>query len=150
MAKLGIRAALLATALQIVDGFWLLLALPRHVLVGLMRGGAATMIPLGAGILTSLGALMVMALAFEPRSKPRLVRHSMELVVLTVILMVVTRHQVRSLYLAGARLGERLQFAPQWGMILLFLVVFLLSLATAGYALARAAKDRPAPGEPPA
>ena len=66
------RVALLATGLQIVDGFWLLMALPQGVMLGLMRSGAGAMIPLGLGILFGLGALMVLSLSFEPMAKPRL------------------------------------------------------------------------------
>jgi len=51
MARFGIRAATIATGLQIADGFWLLFALPESVLRAFMRGGATTMLPLTLGLL---------------------------------------------------------------------------------------------------
>jgi hypothetical protein len=61
--------------------------------------------------------------------------------------MIVTRHQVRDLYLAAARAGERLEVVPQWGVLALFLAVFVLCAGLSVWALVRAATDRPGPGE---
>ena len=49
IARFGWRWALWTTALQVVDGFLMLFVLPREVLLGLMRGGAATLVPLTVG-----------------------------------------------------------------------------------------------------
>ena len=46
---------------QIVDGFVLLMLLPRPVLLGLMKGGAGTMVPLTLAILLAIGLLMMVA-----------------------------------------------------------------------------------------
>jgi hypothetical protein len=61
--------------------------------------------------------------------------------------MVLTRHQLRTVYLAPARAGEQLQLATQWGPLALFLGVFVLCVALTVYALVKAAKDRPQAGE---
>ena len=72
MARFGIRAALVTTLLQLVDGFWLLLALPEDVLKAFMRGGPATMVPLTVGILAGLLLLVVLAQIADPlASRPR-------------------------------------------------------------------------------
>lgn len=150
IARFGVRVALGAAALQVVDGVWLLMAVPREVLRAFMRGGAATMVPLTLGILLALGLVAVLALARDPLGKPRLVRHAVELAVAAIAVMVLTRHQLRDLYLAAARADERLAVQPQWDVFALFLVTFLVCVALTVWALHRATTDRPAPGEPAA
>ena len=147
MARYGVRAALIATVLQLVDGFWVLLALPKHVLAGFMRGGVATMVPLTLGILVAIVLLVVLAQLGNPLAQAAKVRRLAELSVGAIVLMVLTRHQLRPFYLAEARADERLVVAPQWGVFLLFLVLFLAGVAVTIYALLRAAKDRPGAGE---
>jgi hypothetical protein len=147
MARFGVKAALIATLLQLVDGFWLLLALPEDVLRAFMRGGAVTMAPLGVGILAGVLLLVVLAQISDPLVQPTKVRREAELIVGAMVLMIVTRHELRDFYLAKARAGEQVTVAPQWGSLALFLAVFVLCVGLTVYALVRAAKDRPGPGE---
>ena len=147
MARFGVRAALAATVLQLVDGFWLLLALPEDVLRSFMRGGAVTMVPLALAILIGVLLLVVAAQIGEPLAQAAKVRRLSELIVGAMLFMVVTRQQIRGLYLAPARAGEHAAVAPQWGVFALFLVIFLAAVAATVYAMVRAAKDRPATGE---
>ena len=147
MARFGIRAALVTTLLQLVDGFWLLLALPEDVLKAFMRGGPATMVPLTVGILAGLLLLVVLAQIADPLASPAKVRRVAELIVGAVVFMVVTRHQLRGIYLASARANEQVTVSTQWGALALFLVVFVVCVALTAYALVKAAKDRPQPGE---
>jgi cytochrome bd-type quinol oxidase subunit 1 len=147
MARFGVRAALGATLLQLVDGFWLLLALPEDVLKAFMRGGPTTMVPLTLGILAGVLLLVVLAQIAEPLTSPTKVRRVAEFIVGTVVLMVLTRHQLRAIYLAPARASEQLTVATQWGALALFLVVFVICVALTAHALVKAAKDRPQPGE---
>lgn len=147
MARFGVRAALVATLLQLVDGFWLLLALPEDVLKAFMRGGLASMGPLTLGIVAGVLLLVVLAQIADPLATPTKVRRVTELIVATVVFMVLTRHELRTIYLAPARTGERLTVATQWGALALFLVVFVVCVALTVYALVKAAKDRPQAGE---
>ncbi len=147
MARFGLRAALVATLLQLVDGFWLLLALPEDVLKAFMRAGPIAMVPLTVGILGGVLVLVVLAGIGDPLAAPGKVRRAAELIVGTIVFMVITRHQLRGLYLAPSRAGEEVQVAPQWGPLALFLGVFVLCVALTVWALVRAAKDRPQPGE---
>jgi hypothetical protein len=146
-ARLGIQAALGATALQFPVGFWMLFALPREVLLGFMRGGVGTMMPLTLGILIGVGAMVVLALGLSPLARPRLVRHATELIAGTMVLMVITRHQLREVYLAGANQGVSVTVAPQWGVIGLFGLCFLGVGVLVAVAFVRAVRHRPGPGE---
>jgi Na+/phosphate symporter len=125
----------------------MLFALPREVLLGFMRGGPGTMMPLTLGILTGVGAIVVLALCLSPLAKPRLAGHAMELIAGTMILMVITRHQIRGVYLAMENRGASVAVAPPWGVISLFLLCFLGAGLLTGMVLKRAVRDRPGPGE---
>ena len=147
MARFGIRAALVATLLQLVDGFWLLLALPEDVLKGLMRGGAATMAPFSLGVFAGVILVAVLAQITDPLIQRTKVRRVAELLIGAIVLMVITRHQLRAIYLAPSRAEERMAVAPQWDVLVLFLAVFVIGVALTIWALVRAATDRPEPGE---
>jgi hypothetical protein len=147
MARFGVSVALYATVAQILVGFWLVLALPGDVLRAFMRGGAATMGPLAIAVLAAVGLLVVLARIRDPLAEPRMVRHSAELIVLAMLVMTVTRHQIRGLYLAPARAGEAVAVATQWGPLVLFLAVFVLCVGLTVFAIVRAVRDRPASGE---
>lgn len=147
MARIGVKFALYATLLQLVDGFWLLFALPEEVLKGFMRAGPAAMAPLTVGIVAGVLLLVVLAQVHDPLAQGGKVRLALELVVGAAAVMVLTRHQLREVYLAPARATEELATAPPWGLIVLFLVVFVAGVATTVYAMVRAASDRAAAGE---
>ena len=61
-AMFGVKIALLATVLQLVVGLWLTISVPREVLLGLMRGGGATMAPFTIGIFAGFGLLVFLAM----------------------------------------------------------------------------------------
>jgi hypothetical protein len=147
MANFGIRAALIATMLELVDGLWLLFALPEAVLVAFMRGGATTMVPLTVGILFGILLVVVLGQITDPLAQAKKVRRVAELIVGAVVFMVVTRHQLRGVYLAPWRSGEHLTVATQWGPLTLFLVSFVLCIGLAIYVILRAVKDKPGQGE---
>ncbi len=147
MARFGVKFALYATLLQLIDGFWLLFALPEEVLKTFMRSGPAAMIPLTLGILAGVLLLVVLAQVHDPLAQGSKVRRALELVVGATAVMVITRHQLREIYLAPARAAEELITTAPWGLIALFLVIFVAGVATTVYAMVRAATDRPAPGE---
>jgi len=147
MARFGIRVALIATLLQLVDGFWLLLALPEEVLKGFMRGGGATMAPFALGVFAAVILVAVLAQITDPLAQKTKVRRVAELMIGAIVLMVITRHQLRAFYLAPSRADEQLAVAPQWDVLILFLVVFLAGAGLTIYAMVKAATDRPEPGE---
>ena len=143
LARFGQKAAFAATFLQMADGIWLLLSLPRPVLLGLMKGGGATMGPLTLAILLGLGLLVLLAQLSDPLASPKKARHVTELILGAILLMVVTRHQVRGLYLAVSGAASQPAAAPQWGMFFAFLAAFVLCVGLTVFACVRAWKDRP-------
>jgi hypothetical protein len=133
IARWAWRWAVWTTVLQVVDGFLLLLLLPRPVLRGIMTGGVAILGPLTLSILVAIGLLMMLARVSNPVEKPGLVRGTLGAMTLAIAVMSITRHQVRALYLEPATAQFSFQIAPQWGNFLLFVVLLLAGLATVAY-----------------
>ena len=145
IARLGWRWALWTTLAQVIDGFLLLFVLPLEVLLGLIRGGAVTLVPLGLGIVLGIGLLMMLSRASEPVDKPRLVGGTLGAMLLTIAIMSITRHQVRALYLEPVSSNFELASAPQWGNFALFAVLLVAGLGVVGY-MVRSVLRNPARG----
>ncbi|MEE4270908.1 MAG: hypothetical protein V2I67_04500 [Thermoanaerobaculales bacterium] len=140
------RWALWATVLQIVDGFLLTIVLPTPVLLGIMRGGLATLGPLTLGILLGIGLLAMLARGSNPVDKPGLVSGTLATLLLTVAIMSITRHQVRVLYLDEFTSQFSATIVPQWGNFVLFAVLLVAGLATVFWMIRRVLTS-PAEGE---
>ena len=146
-ASWGVKLALLATLLQLVVGLWLTISVPRDVLLGLMRGGAATMLPFTVGIAAGFGLLVFLARVRDPIADRGSVRRSLELFGLAMLLMLVTRHQLRDVYVDVAKAGAAPATASQWGVFAIFLAAFVACAALCVVALRRSVTDRPVAGE---
>jgi hypothetical protein len=137
IARWSWRWALWTTVLLVVDGFLLLLVLPRPVLRGVMSGGVGTLGPLTLAILLGIGLLMMLARVSNPVEKPGLVAGTLGAMTLTVAVMSITRHQVRALYLEPSTALFSFQVVPQWGNFVLFALLLVAGLVTVGYMLQR-------------
>ena len=137
IARWAWRWALWTTALQVVDGFVLLVVLPGTVLRGLMSGGLATLGPLTLAIVLGVGLLMMLARVSNPVEQPGLVSGTLAAMTLTIAVMTVTRHQVRSLYLDPSTARFSFEIVPQWGNFLLFVALLVAGLVTVGYMVQR-------------
>ncbi len=136
------RWLLWTTVAQVADGFVLLLALPPHVLRGLMTGGAATLAPLGLAILLAIGLLVMIARVREPAASAGTVTGVLATLTAAIAVMAIVRHQVRALYLEPVRSAYRLQAAPQWGNFVLFALLLVAGLAFLAYTLRRVLTER--------
>jgi hypothetical protein len=133
IARWAWRWALWTTALQVVDGFLLLMLLPGPVLRGIMSGGAATLGPLTIAILLGIGLLMMLSRVSNPVESSGIVAGTLGAMTLTIAVMSITRHQVRALYLEPSTAQFSFQVIPQWGNFLLFAVLLVAGLVTVGY-----------------
>ena len=140
------RWALWATVLQVVDGFILTAVLPKEVLLGVMRGGVATLGPLTLGIILAIGLLVMLAKTSNPVDNPGLVSGTLAALTLTVAIMAITRHQVRVLYLEPATSQFQAAIVPQWGNFILFAVLLVIGLATVFW-MVRRVLTSPAEGD---
>jgi len=142
IARFAWQWALWTTLLQVVDGFVLLFLLPRRVLLGLMQAGAGTLVPLGLAILLGLGLLVMLSRASDPAENPGLVTGVLAGMGLTIAVMSITRHQVRTLYLEPVSSQYQVATAPQWGNFLLFVVLLVVALATVAWVVREVMRNR--------
>jgi hypothetical protein len=111
-----------ATVVQAAVGLWFLMSLKRDMLLQFMGGDGAATAFLGIGFLSGLGSI---ATALVGKLRPTLIMAGV-----TLIAMVLTRDQLRGMYLLGSFDAATLQVIPQYGVLALFLFVLILGLAS--------------------
>jgi hypothetical protein len=131
------------TALQMIAGFWLLLALPDAVRLRFLGGSAAATAELAAGTLLGVAALLVAPQAAGARRPAPFLAAGAILLGATLLAMALLRAQVRTGYLAaaeaaGAGPGPRRAAALVGG-------VALAAALTARWLVGRLRADPPAP-----
>ncbi|MBW7997943.1 MAG: hypothetical protein FVQ81_15510 [Candidatus Glassbacteria bacterium] len=109
-----------ATMIQIVLGFWLLISLPREVM----------MLYMGQNMLytTTLFAAIILAIAATMSAVLKRLWPTVILLVLTVVTMIVMRTLLRTGYLEQYFRIEDVAMDPQYGIFSLFLVIFVAGL----------------------
>lgn len=142
VARFAWKWALWAMVLQIVDGLWLTIALPKPVLLGLMRGGGATMGLYTVGVLLAIGILVMLARSSDPASRPGLVTATLGTTVATMAVMAVTRDQLRSIYLGSFADLDQFVIRAQWVNFVFFAVLLVVGLATVYYMIRRVLNEK--------
>jgi hypothetical protein len=125
--KTGLRIFGIATAVQIVIGFWFLLSTPNEIMLQFLGQNLTATIILLAGILTAVGALVT---AFLGKFRPTLI-----MLLLTVAFMVLNRFNLRAFYLDEYFQPSSLELSPQYGVMILFFIVFIVGLGIVWYML---------------
>ena len=123
IAQTGWVWARWATLLQVVDGIVLLLLLPRPVLIGLMGGGPAGLVPVVVAIVVGFVLLVYLVEVRDPVRRPPVAAGLLVGVMGLMAVMSITRHQVRALYVAPARSEFQLISDPQWLPLVLFVLL---------------------------
>jgi hypothetical protein len=142
LARRGIVWAVAATALQMADGFWFLFALPKDIVLALVGGQAMPTVHLAVGMMLGFLALILLAGLSEPERKRNLVRFTAVAMLAAVLAMVGLRDIVRGLYLGPLGRVRELPTQTQTDLTLLFLVVFVLGLATVGWMIRAVLRER--------
>lgn len=129
----GARWFLAATALNVVLGVWWLLALPGAIRGAFLGGDAAATASMGMGTLFALaafGAMFVAARAEEPATGVRIALWTLGA---AMLVMVIARDQLRALSLKGAGFRMTEWVEPQWGVIALFLALFVAGIGVTAW-----------------
>jgi hypothetical protein len=135
-AKKGVQAAELksknalkifawATCAQVLVGLWFLIALPKDIMISFMGGNLLHSIILALGVLIALGAIFM---AFKGKLNAT-IYHFFAI----ILLMVINRANLRTLYLQDVFSFESLKLNPQYGVLALFLIVFAIGLGAIYY-----------------
>ncbi len=122
-----------ATVLQMASGLWFLFGQPARVRDALLGGNPRDALLLAVAVGCAVVALVVLT----PPSRistGRLAAGSAAIAV-TVVLMVLLRQRVRTLWLEPHFRYEQLPVASQWGAIALFLVLFVVGISLVGWML---------------
>ena len=130
--KNGLNIFAIATSVQVVIGIWFLVALPREIMLGLMVGNRLYTVFLLAGIAAGV-AVMVTAFLGKPVATG-------VLLVATVVFMAINRANLRSLYLEKFFDPASLKLSPQYSLLTLFLLIFVIGLGAVAYMLKSAFK----------
>lgn len=119
-----------ATAVNVLVGFWWLLALPRPVMLRFMGGNAAATAWITVGILFGLGAIALAILLILGRQPAIAVRGAWVALVGSMIAMILVRDEVRTATLEPSGFTLTAWTQPQWGVIGIFLVLLVAAFAT--------------------
>lgn len=119
-----------ATALNVVVGFWWLLALPREVMVRFMARSATATGSIAIGAVAGIVALLLGAMASRAAEPRPLVMPAVVSTVLTLIAMIIARDEVRKAMLEAAGFRSASWVEPQWGVIAVFAVLLVAAFAT--------------------
>ncbi len=135
VAAFGARGFALATAVEVVVGFWFLAALPPEQKLLFMGGSARATLYLLASVILTLSVLVI-ALRLPSKEKvlPGVIAAAGH-VLAVVVLMVAMRAFIRREALRGALDLAAMKADPQWGVIALFGGLLLGGLATVAWML---------------
>lgn len=123
--KSGLKIFAWATCVQVLVGLWFLISLPKDIMMSFMGGNLIHTIILALGILLALSVILS---AFRGKLTVTLY-HLLGI----IILMVINRANLRTLYLKDVFSLNSLEMAPQYGVLALFLVVLAIGLGVVFY-----------------
>lgn len=123
--KDGLKIFGIATAFQIVVGFWYLFSLPEAQMMNLIGKDLLSSIILLIGIAVGIGALVF---AFLGNYKATWMH-----LLLTIVFMVITRYLLRMMYLEDNFALSSLKLEPQWFVFFLFVIILLIGLYSVWY-----------------
>jgi hypothetical protein len=130
------------TAINLIFGFWWLVALPRETMLRFMGQNLVATISLAAGIVLGIGAMIMMFVAIYAPRPDGLVRGSLIALLLTLVTMVLARDQVRRGALEAAGFQPTTWVEPQWGNIALFVALLVAALGTVAWMVIALARRR--------
>ncbi len=117
-----------ATLVTIAVGLWWVFALPEEQMKTLMGGNLPATIAFGVGFLTGIASLVFVLWAMNSHKPRPLFITGKILLVLTLISMIFLRDQIRDVGISSFFKLADLPVAPQWGVLGLFLLTFVLGL----------------------
>ena len=123
--RAGLKIFAWATCVQVLIGLWFLIALPKEIMMSFMGGNLIHTIILALGVLLALGAIYM-------GFRGKLAGTAYHLLGI-ILLMVINRSNLRALYLKDVFSFSSLELNPQYGVLALFLLVFVIGLGVVYY-----------------
>lgn len=125
--KGALKIYAIATAVQIVVGFWFLLSIPQGFIMQFMGQNLVATLFLMIAILAGIGAMVT---GFLGKFNPTVIQ-----VLITLVSMIITRYNLRMMYLSDNFQISSLKLAPQYGVLALFILILLIGLGAIYYML---------------
>jgi hypothetical protein len=122
-----------ATLMNLVAGFWWLLALPRDLLLRFMGRDPFAATTLMLGIVLGMVALAAFALAWRGINPAPAVKGGLGALVATLVAMVITRDQVRESAMVLMGLQPNPWVQTQWLPMAIFALLLVGALATVAW-----------------
>ncbi|MEW6320439.1 MAG: hypothetical protein AB1635_05060 [Acidobacteriota bacterium] len=128
--RTGSRWAAWTTAANVLTGVWWFGALPPDIAARLQGGDVWATVTFVIGLLAGVAVLgLLVAAAVSARPAPH-VRSAVHAMLLTIVLMVVIRDQVRQGALQAAGYQPATWIEPQWSAIGIFVALLLVAVAS--------------------
>ena len=113
--------------MQVAVGFWYLLSIPSDLIPQFMGQDLLSTIILMIGILAGIGALVF---AFLGKLTGAVVH-----LLITLVAMILTRYNLRMMYLSDNFKLDELQLTPQYGVLALFVLILIAGVVAIIYML---------------
>jgi hypothetical protein len=140
----GARMFMHATLLNVIIGFWFLVALPKRVMMIFMgENMTATILLFAAIVLTAVAWVLIQRASKKPDSRTPAVAGAIALLGV-LAMMAVMRQQLRTAYLAPYFTLDELQVAPQWDVLGLFAVTLVICLGVVAWLIKVMLRAKPA------
>jgi hypothetical protein len=134
MISSGMKWFSYATLVQVIIGFWFAISLPNDIILLFLGGSSFATLLFFSGL---TGAGTALFFGFHKRVWP-----SAGAVVFTIIVMVLMRDMVRTVYLKPYFALSDLKVEPQYSPMIIFLVTLIAGIGLIGYMLKLATKQR--------
>jgi hypothetical protein len=125
-----------ATVVNVMVGTWFLAMVPEPALRGLLGRDRFAAAILAAGIVAAVAAVALMVSASQAKQPGRALLGGTIALVLTTVLMVLTRDFVRRATLGAAGWQWPADVQPQWGPIAIFAVLLVAAIALVAWMIA--------------
>lgn len=133
--KAGITWFASATVLNLGVGAWWLISLPRDIMLVFMGGSALATGAFIGGLVCAVSALVLALMGINSLKPLPMLMGSVHALTATILCMVLMRDALRDALLKPIYNVWALPTAPQWVIIVLFLLLFVGGLATCAWLL---------------
>ncbi len=134
LGKWGIRYGILwfivPTLLNIIIGLWFLISLPKNFIMLFMGENIYATVYFMIALLAMFVSLILMFVALNSAKPLAKIIIGKVFLLLTIVMMVLMRHELREAYLQPYLNWDKVQVEPQWGVITIFIILLLAGIVT--------------------
>lgn len=134
LGKWGIRYGILwfivPTLLNIIIGLWFLISLPKNSIMLFMGENIYATVYFMIALLAMFVSLILMFVALNSAKPLAKIIIGKVFLLLTIVMMVLMRHELREAYLQPYLNWDKVQVKPQWGVITIFIILLLAGIVT--------------------